>query len=105
MDTEVIKQSINSITEKLGKEQVAQIADDIGIIQVAINEGTDALKARDERIKELEQSNERYVAANANLLKKIPINEENKLVPRSESQSTPERPYVDPFDEWGRLKK
>lgn len=105
MDIETIKQSLQSITDKIGEEQAAKIADDIGLINVTINQGTDLIKAKEDRIKELETANQQYIAANASLLKRIPLNEENKLVPRLDNQTQTAEPPKDPFDEWGRLKK
>lgn len=105
MDIEIIKQSIDSITKKLGDEAAATIADDLGLIQVSVNEASENFAKKDEQIKQLETTNGQLVAANAGLLRRVPINDENKLVPRSEPSEAAERQYVDPFDEWGKLKR
>ena len=64
------------ITEKLGKEKAAVIADEIGIL---ITKNTEAQKQHQElqnKLKEVQLTNEKLVAANANLIHQIPMTDE-----------------------------
>lgn len=104
MNPEIIKQSLDSIKEKVGEESAAIIADDIGVILTAGNDASEKEKHYQDEIEKLKLSNSQLIAANSNLLSKIPVHEENQLVPSSQSEVPPSE-SVNPFDEYGRLKK
>lgn len=106
MDEKVFKDSLDKIQEKLGEDQSAIIADDLGTLKTAQKAAMDKQAEYEKKIEELTTTNKQLVASNANLLNKIPINEENKLVPPSQTDNkNEETPFVNPFDEFGRLKR
>lgn len=63
------------VTEKLGKENAALIADEIGVL---ITKNADAQKRHQElqeQFDRVKETNEKLVAANANLIHQIPMSE------------------------------
>lgn len=106
MDNKELELITNSIQEKLGKENSALIADDIGLL---INKNTQAYNSsvnKDAEINKLKQDKEKLVIANGNLLQKV--SQENTYSRREEVEE--DKPKVsfnfrDAFDENGRFKK
>ena len=74
-DDELIKIT-DQIQEKLGADNAAVIADDLGLLITANAATQKALQERDNTIKELNDTKERLIAANGNLLKQVPVVEE-----------------------------
>ena len=95
---------IDSISEKVGKENSALIADDVGKL-ITINSGVvDEMKKKDKEISRLTTTNEKLVLANGNLLQSIPMGKEEK----KEVKETEERKSTsirDCFDEKGNFKR
>ena len=81
MTDEDLLKITSSIEEKLGVENSAVIADDIGLLMTGNAEAQKALQNKDEEIKSLKERNEKLVLANGNLLKQVPA--ESKLDPKS----------------------
>lgn len=107
MDPEIFKETMNKIQEKVGKETAAIIADDLGTLKTAQKAALDKQSEYEQKIEQLTTTNQQLVASNANLLQKIPVIEENKVIPNSQTQ-TNEKPHynsLDAFDKFGRLKK
>lgn len=105
-DEEFIKIT-DSLTEKLGADNSALIADDIGLL---INGNTNAqnlLHEKDEEIKRLKANNEKLILANGNLLKQIPV-EKHEDKPHGnvdESEEVkPEFSWNQIFDSHGKFK-
>lgn len=71
-DDELIKIT-DQIQEKLGADNAAVIADDLGLLITANAATQKALQERDNTIKELNDTKERLIAANGNLLKQVPV--------------------------------
>ena len=71
-DDELIKIT-DQIQEKLGADNAAVIADDLGLLITANAATQKALQERDNTIKELTDTKERLIAANGNLLKQVPV--------------------------------
>ena len=69
---------IDSISEKVGKENSALIADDIGKLITINSSVVDDLKKKDNEISRLTQTNEKLIIANGNLLQSIPLGKEEK---------------------------
>lgn len=107
MNPETFNETLDKIKEKIGDEQSAIIADDLGILITANEEALNEKKQQAMKIEELESTKQQLIASNGNLLKRIPINEENSLVPKSQNQSLNGENYnpMDAFDSFGRLKK
>lgn len=94
---------IDSISEKVGKENSALIADDIGKLITINSSVVDDIKKKDTEISRLTQTNEKLVIANGNLLQSIPMGrEEKKEEVKEERKSTS---FKDCFDKKGNFIK
>lgn len=94
---------IDSISEKVGSENSALIADDIGKLITINSSVVDEIKKKDTEISRLTDTNEKLIVANGNLLQSIPMGrEEKKQEPKEERKTTSLR---DCFDEKGNFKK
>lgn len=94
---------IDSISEKVGKENSALIADDIGKLITINSSVVDDMKKKDTEISRLTQTNEKLVIANGNLLQSIPMGrEEKKEEVKEERKSTS---FKDCFDKKGNFIK
>jgi hypothetical protein len=107
MTDEEITNFSDSIQEKLGEEQSAIIADEIGTL---ITKNAEAQKAQAEaqaEINRLRSINEKLVVTNGNLLKQVPS--EHKSEPK-ESRASDESVVehinlADAFDKRGNFKR
>ena len=102
MSDEELTKFIDGLQDKLGKENSAVIADDLGILISSNAETQKALQARDEKIEKLRERNEKLILANGNLLKQIPA-EGSEPVPKSEEPKTKSTSFSDIFDAHGRF--
>jgi hypothetical protein len=94
---------IDSISEKVGKENSALIADDIGKLITINSSVVDDIKKKDTEISRLTATNEKLVIANGNLLQSIPMGkEEKKEEVKEERKSTS---FKDCFDKKGNFIK
>jgi hypothetical protein len=94
---------IDSISEKVGKENSALIADDIGKLITINSSVVDDMKKKDTEISRLTQTNEKLIIANGNLLQSIPMGkEEKKEEIKEERKSTS---FKDCFDKKGNFIK
>lgn len=98
-DDELIKIT-DQIQEKLGADNAAVIADDLGLLITANAATQKALQERDNTIKELNDTKERLIAANGNLLKQVPVVE--KKVEDDKPKQTIN--LADAFDARGNFK-
>lgn len=105
MTDEELTRFTDSLQEKLGEENSAVIADDLGEL-ITLNANTQkALSDKDKEIARLTAVNEKLVISNGNLLKRVPV--EHKSVPVERQQSVEEKPisFDDIFDKNGNFKK
>lgn len=86
MDDNRVLELTGKIEETLGKENSAMISDTIGEILTGNTENMKAIAERDAMIKNLQDRNEKLVAANGALLQKIPM---EKSVSSKEPEETP----------------
>ena len=93
MNEDDLMKITDSIQEKVGKENSAAIADDLGMLITKNTETLKALAAKDEEIKGLRSSNAKLVAANGNLLQQIPMGVEDESGKRPEDEPEPEKPF------------
>ena len=93
MDDEKILELTGKIEETLGKENAAMISDSLGEIITGNTENINAIKARDEEIKKLQDRNEKLVAANGSLLQKVPM-----VRSSDEDSSKEEKPAPKPIN-------
>lgn len=103
MSDEELTKFIDGLQDKLGKENSAVIADDLGILISSNAETQKALQARDEKIEKLRERNEKLILANGNLLKQIPA-EGSEPVRQSEEKKSSSLSIADCFDAHGRFK-
>lgn len=106
MDEKLLKDTFSSIEKKLGKENYAKIADDIGTMMTGNTQTLKEIEKRDGEIKDLKKTNEALVASNGNLLKQVSMAPDPDLM-REREMETPAKPYDfrDAFDEFGNLKR
>lgn len=105
MTDEELTRFTDSLQEKLGEENSAVIADDLGEL-ITLNANTQkALSDKDKEIARLTAVNEKLVISNGNLLKRVPV--EHKSVPVERQQSVEEKPisFDEIFDKNGNFKK
>ena len=96
---------IDSVSEKLGKDNTALIADDMGKL-ITINSGVvDEMKKKDNEISRLTANNEKLITANGNLLQSIPMGKEPKKEEPKEESSHKSTNLRDCFDKNGNFKK
>lgn len=88
MEDEKLLSITNSIEEKLGKENSATIADDLGILMTENSKTQELLKQHEEEIKTLKERNDKLVAANGNLLQQIPMGKTDKKEESEESKKS-----------------
>ena len=98
-DDDLIKIT-DQIQEKLGADNAAVIADDLGLLITANAATQKALQDRDNTIRELTDTKERLIAANGNLLKQVPVVE--KKVEDEKPKQTIN--LADAFDARGNFK-
>lgn len=103
MSDEELTKFLDGLQEKLGKENSALIADDLGVLISSNAETQKALRARDEKIENLSERNEKLILANGNLLKQIPA-EGSEPVRQDEEKKTSSISIADCFDAHGRFK-
>ena len=89
MNEDELTKVFDSIQEKIGKENSAAIADDLGTLITKISETIQALKSKDTEIANLKSTNAKLVAANGNLLQQIPMSDEDPAGSRPEPEKEP----------------
>lgn len=105
MTDEELLNITNSIEEKLGKENSAVIADDIGLLMTGNAKTQKAIQEKDSEIADLKAKNEKLVLANGNLLKQVPMESETSYNhPKGENNSEPAKINLsDAFDKSGKF--
>lgn len=78
---------VDTIQEKLGKEESGKIADDLANMLVFEEANTKTLKEKDETISKLKKDKEMLIEANGNLLQQIPLGKEEP--PKKEFDDEP----------------
>ena len=104
MDGKDLQKLTESIDKKLGSENSAIIADDIGTIMTGFETMDSQIKAKDEEIALLKKDKEKLVLANGNLLKQIPVSFNEADDDEEEVAKKPFN-FRDAFDEKGNFKK
>lgn len=90
--------------EKLGSDNFALVADDIGAIMTGNTENLKTISERDKEITDLKSRNEKLVSANGSLLQRIPMAKDEPR--KDEEEKKPEKiDLFDAFDENGNFKK
>lgn len=106
MEDEVLLKITSSIEEKLGKDNSAIIADDLGLL-ISENEKTkSSLEKQTQHIDKLKADKEKLVLANGNLLRQIPMGEEEMKKEVDNSKKSDSKPISlkSCFDSKGNFK-
>lgn len=103
MSDEELTKFIDGMQEKLGKENSAIIADDLGILISSNAEAQKSLRDRDEKIKQLTAHNEKLILANGNLLKQMPVEHSEPADRRDDDAPKRKINLNDAFDAQGRF--
>ena len=103
MDDEKILELTGRIEETLGKENSAMISDTIGEILTGNTENMKAIADRDEKIKSLQERNEKLVAANGALLQKVPMVRSSDDDKPKDDNPAPKINLKDAFDAKGNF--
>lgn len=94
--------------EKLGSDNFALVADDIGVIMTGNSENLKKISEKEKENEELKSRNEKLVSANGALLQKIPMFKENsddKEDKEDKEDKSSTINLLDAFDENGNFKK
>lgn len=94
---------IDSISEKVGTDNSALIADDIGNLITKNASVVESIKSKDAEIANLKSRNDKLIIANGNLLQQIPMGKEEKKEEKQEEN----KPFNfrSLFDDKGNIKK
>jgi hypothetical protein len=108
MNQKEFEKVTKSIQDKLGKETVSLIADDLGKLITDNSAMNDLVKSKDEEISRLNQDKEVLITANGNLLQQVAMGDESSLI--NKKQNEPEEPkkpfnYREVFDSKGNFKR
>ena len=104
MKEEDIKQITDSIKNKLGEENSALIADDLGLLLTKNIEIQKELVDKENTINDYKDKNEKLVLANGKLLQSVPMGIDNNPKTDDSSSSEPFN-FKSLFDEKGNFKK
>ncbi len=105
MDDKEFLEITTSIEDKLGKDNAAMIADDLGKAITGFETLNKTIQDRDEEIKRLKADKEKLVLANGNLLKQIPVSSEDEEPEEDKKPSLSNFNFKDAFDEHGNFKR
>lgn len=104
MDDAKILELTGRIEETLGKENSAMISDTLGEILTGNTENIKTIAERDAIIKDLQNRNEKLVAANGALLQKIPMEKSSDEKSSEEEKPAPKKINLkDAFDKNGNF--
>lgn len=108
MNEKEFEKVTKSIQEKLGKDNVSLIADDLGKLITDNGTMNAELKQRDDTISKLKQDKEALITTNGNLLQQVAMgNEDPFAIKKEEKKEEPKKPFDfrTAFDEKGNFKR
>lgn len=96
-----------SMEEKLGKENVSLIADDMASLISYNSEREKTLQDKDAQIKKLQSDKEMLITANGNLLQQVNAASEEVLKPKIKEEPEEKKPFNfrSVFDSKGNFKR
>ena len=103
MEDEKLLKITSSIEEKLGKDNAALIADDLGILMTENAATQNTIKSQLKEIDDLKMRNDKLVTANGNLLQQIPMGIEKNPEPEKEEVKPSSISLKDAFDAKGNF--
>lgn len=105
MTDDDLTQITDSISSKLGDEQSAIIADDLGVLITKNSEAQTATKQLQDEVNRLKGINEKLVLTNGNLLKQIPTEHTESKESTKEVEPVENINLADAFDKYGNFKR
>lgn len=107
MKQDELKKITDSIQEKLGKDNVGIIADDLGKIITDNAQMITEIETRDNKISKLESDKELLTTTNGKLLQQISMGEEitQNYNKKEETEKPKTYSFKSAFDEKGNFKK
>lgn len=104
MTNEDLESFQNSLTEKIGQENVSMIADDIGTLITKSTNTMNELKNKDTEIEQLKEEKEKLILANGKLLQQIPMGKDENMQEK-ENETKKHFSFREQFDEKGNFIK
>ena len=105
MGDEELTKIIDGLQDKLGKENSAVIADDLGVL-ISIHADTQqALKDRDQKFEKLRERNEKLFLATGTLLKQLPAEGSEPVIYHEEKADNKAITFNVIFDAHGKFLK
>lgn len=98
-----IEDITNSMSEKLGKENISKIADDIANLMSIEKAKNNEIEEKTELIKKLKDDKEMLISANGRLLQQISMDKEEDV--KEEEKEEKQFSFKSVFDEKGHFKK
>lgn len=105
MDGKQLRELTQSIDKKLGADNSAIIADDIGTIMTGFETMSKTIEERDAEIKQLKEDKDKLVASNGNLLRQITITHDKDDDEEKNEGAKKKFNFRDAFDAKGNFKK
>lgn len=104
MKKEEFENKMNTIQEKLGKENASLIADELGLLITDNAQMNKDLENKDNEISKLKTDKENLQEANINLLQQIPMGDDFRKEKEPEEKKK-EIDFRSAFDEKGNFKR
>lgn len=106
MDNKTLSNIVDSIQEKLGKEESSKISDNLADILVIEEANSKTLKQKDESITKLQNDKQMLIEANGNLLLKVPqAKEEESFFDEGKKENNTPFDFRSVFDNKGHFKR
>lgn len=108
MNEKTLSTIVDTIQEKLGKEEAGKISDSLADILVIEEANEKLLKQKDSSINKLKNDKDMLIEANGNLLLKVPqVKEEDSFFESGSSKKEDNQPFDfrTIFDEKGHFKR
>lgn len=106
MNEKTLSSIVDSIQEKLGKEESGKIADSLADILVIEEANTKIVKEKDSSIKKLQNDKEMLIEANGSLLLKVPqAKEEESFFEEKKKVDNQPFDFRTIFDKKGHFKR
>ena len=105
MKKEDFENKMNSIQEKLGKENASLIADELGLLITDNVQMNKELENKNEEIKKLKTDKENLQTANINLLQQIPMGDDFRKEKEEPEEKKQPFDFRTAFDEKGNFKR
>lgn len=103
MTDDYINEFTDSLAKKLGDEQNAIIADDLGTLITKNAETQKQLEEQANEVKRLKSLNEKLVITNGNLLKQVPTEKHSDTSPEKKQETVTKIDLKSAFDSKGNF--